>query len=104
MFIETQSCECLLYIPNSFSPNRDGNNDFFRAIADCENIVDYNLSIYNLWGELMFETSSLSEVWDGKFQNLDVPIGVYAVKIKLQAQMDNFPLFKNEIQSLTLFR
>ncbi len=56
-----------IYIPNSFSPNNDGHNDFF--ITSCYNINEFNLKIFSRWGELIFETDDFLKAWDGKKLN-----------------------------------
>lgn len=57
-----------LFIPNAFSPNDDGENDvliisYTKGIA-C--ISSYYLTIFNRWGEKVFETEKISDAWDGK--------------------------------------
>ena len=57
--------EQTIYVPNSFSPNGDGQNDFFIPIGlglDSENFVMY---IFNRWGEQIYETHSINQPWDG---------------------------------------
>ena len=68
------------FIPNSFSPNGDGLNDYFGAIG-IRNQRDYNLQIYNRWGELIFESFDPNFKWDGTFHNLNCPDGVYVWKL-----------------------
>lgn len=56
----------LIYIPNSFTPNEDGYNDLFRPVIDSRISSDlYELSIYNRWGELVFQTNDPDEAWNG---------------------------------------
>ena len=52
------------YIPNSFTPNSDGKNDEFYGLGN--NILEYELSIYNRWGKEIFHTHDINEKWDGK--------------------------------------
>lgn len=66
-----------VYIPNTFSPNGDQhNNTFFPVVRDIE-IDNYELSIYNRWGELIFNSTNISDSWDGKYHNEDCPNGSY---------------------------
>jgi gliding motility-associated-like protein len=52
-------------IPNAFTPNGDGTNDTFKPfILDCP-LRDYQLQIFNRWGELVFESTEFLEAWDG---------------------------------------
>jgi gliding motility-associated-like protein len=62
--------DCLLVFPNIFSPNSDGLNDAWCSKAqDC--IISQNLSIYDRWGNLIYQTSGEEVCWygDTKFQN-----------------------------------
>jgi gliding motility-associated-like protein len=75
----TVSNDCYMDIPNAFTPNKDGVNDYFypRDVL-TKGLVSFKMDIYNRWGELIFETSSLDGAgWDGKLNNTDQPNGVY---------------------------
>ena len=61
--------------PNVFTPNADGKNDYF--IPGIVSATNYDLKIFNRWGELMFETNNPLIHWDGKNKNSDVPEGCY---------------------------
>lgn len=64
-----------LLFPSAFSPNGDGANDFFRPVFF--NVSDYNLKIYNRWGQLIFESNDPKLGWDGKFNGEYQEVGVY---------------------------
>ena len=71
--------DCYLDIPNAFSPNGDGVNDYFfpRQLLS-KSVTDFHMSIFNRWGELIFETSNLDGIgWDGKFNGVMQPEGVF---------------------------
>lgn len=55
-----------LYIPSAFTPNGDGINDRFGVKA--LNITQFNLKIFNRWGELIFETDDVGDLWDGTYK------------------------------------
>ena len=63
-----------------FSPNNDGSNETFNIYG---NDLDEEISfkIYNRWGNVVYETNLLSDLknigWDGKYNNIDQPSGVY---------------------------
>ncbi|HNV99655.1 MAG TPA: gliding motility-associated C-terminal domain-containing protein, partial [Chitinophagales bacterium] len=63
-------------VPNAFSPNGDGTNDFFTVIAPDPSVV-ISFQIYNRWGELLFTGGSANLSWDGRYNNQDQPIGSY---------------------------
>ncbi len=54
-----------IYAPNAFTPNGDGLNDIFQPKGF--GVVDYELNIYDRWGEKVFSTKKFEEGWDGKF-------------------------------------
>ncbi len=54
------------FVPNTFSPNGDGNNDVFEIYG--ENIRQVGLTIFNRWGELVFKTDNAYEGWDGTYK------------------------------------
>lgn len=63
--------EFVVYIPNSFSPNNDGDNETFGPVGIGIDKLKYRLSIYNRWGEKLFETTELGENWNGKKMGSD---------------------------------
>jgi gliding motility-associated-like protein len=69
------------YIPNAFTPNGDGLNDIFRAIAPGMKQTVY-FRIYDRWGKLMFDTQNLNKGWDGKYGGSLQPTAVYVWIIK----------------------
>ncbi len=62
-----------IQIPNAFTPNSDGLNDTFRPIVNTELVRQFSMSIYNKWGQLIFETRNASKGWNGE----DAMPGVY---------------------------
>lgn len=71
-----------VYVPNTFTPNRDGMNDYFGATG--QGIASFSMQIYNRWGELVFESHNLNEKWDGRFHGEIVPNSVYLYKISVK--------------------
>lgn len=70
--------EMSVYIPNSFTPNRDGKNDEFKAEGFL--IRSFELYIYDNWGNLVTKLNSIDEGWNGKNKGQDAPAGVYIYK------------------------
>ena len=56
----------LLYVPTAFTPNNDGINDAFKVVGS--QIMNYELWIMNRWGETVFHSTSLDDVWIGDVQ------------------------------------
>ncbi|WP_417600173.1 gliding motility-associated C-terminal domain-containing protein [Owenweeksia hongkongensis] len=71
-FVDFKNCTCDISLPNVFTPNNDGTNDYFKALEISTECV-INLSIFNRWGMLVFETTNIDFEWDGG----DVADGVY---------------------------
>ena len=61
-FIEVEDCESV-YIPNVFTPNGDGSNEYFSI--HINGITCFNCKIYNRWGLLIYEMKSMDQYWDG---------------------------------------
>jgi len=57
-------CDFFIFIPNVFTPNGDGQNDEF--LIHLKGLKFINLEIYNRWGLKLFETSDISQGWDGR--------------------------------------
>ncbi len=73
-----------LYIPNAFSPNFDGVNDQFKPEGILLGARNYNLTIWNRWGTLVFSTNNPDIAWDGMDQNTNKQMseGVYVYTIE----------------------
>ncbi|GAA4322826.1 choice-of-anchor L domain-containing protein [Flaviaesturariibacter amylovorans] len=65
-----------IYVPDAFTPNRDGRNDVLRGIPVGIRTFRF-LRIYNRWGELIFETTTERSGWDGTVRGLQQDTGVY---------------------------
>ena len=66
----------LLYIPNAFSPDQNQNNDLWRPLG-LDYAISYQLIIYNRWGQILLDTQDPKQAWDGRFQNQNLPQGIY---------------------------
>ncbi len=61
--------------PNAFSPNADRQNDVFRPRGS--NVGRFEMSVYNRWGQLLFETSDITSGWNGTLDGKDCTAGLY---------------------------
>lgn len=104
--IVDEICAGSIYIPNSFSPNNDGINDYWKVYG--ENIEDFNLKLFNRWGELIFETSDLEKYWIGQRRDGDTYCenGTYLYQISYRLRDENGVLSdRNQaLGHITLFR
>lgn len=67
---------CNIFFPNAFSPNKDGKNDSFKILTDLS-LQQYQLSVFNRWGQKIFQTSDPSKGWDGIFNGIEQPSSVF---------------------------
>lgn len=74
---------CKFDIPNAFSPNGDGRNDYFGPISLADlAIIDF--SIYNRWGELVYKGAGPNVSWDGKLKGKALAQGVYTYNLEFR--------------------
>ena len=75
-------CDKLVVLPTAFTPNDDGQNDVLSVrpigVSDIE-----TFQVFNRWGEKLFETSLLSEPWDGTKNGVKVPQGTYVYYVQV---------------------
>ncbi len=69
-----------LYVPNAFTPNKDGINDLFRAKG--KGIAIYHMKVFNRWGQLLYETDNITDGWNGRFKSELQPMGTYVYMIQ----------------------
>jgi len=67
-----------IYIPNAFSPNGDGLNDVYKPVG--RDVLSYHLTIFNRFGQVVFETRDMEEFWTGGYLGGDyfVMDGLYS--------------------------
>lgn len=76
---------CYIDVPNVFTPNNDGLNDYFfpRQLLSRA-VTSFEMQVFNRWGQLIFETRRADgRGWDGKLNGADQPSGVYVYLIKV---------------------
>jgi len=85
VFVEPIDCSTAgeLFIPNAFSPNDDGENDFLQIFyGNFSCIKEYKIIIYNRWGEKVFESTEPNDKWDGVFRGKKEETAVFAYYVK----------------------
>ena len=84
--VDFANCDsCLVYVPNAFTPNSDGMNDVLQVFADC-NLQEFSIHIYDRWGSLISQSTSMDNAWDGMVLDEMAPNGVYVYVLKYQVQ------------------
>lgn len=78
--------EVRYFLPNAFTPNGDAANDGFRGNGAMEGASEFTLSIWNRYGEKLFETGDPFEAWNGRKNNTGElsPQGVYVVTVRFK--------------------
>lgn len=88
-----------IYVPGAFSPNGDGLNDEFGLFA--EGVQSLSFSVFNRWGERIFQTSQPDVAWDGTHNGNFVPNDDYIYVISAEMS-DGTTISKSG--SVSLFR
>jgi len=92
------TCSLTVFIPNSFTPNNDLNNQgFIPSIYDIDDVVTFNMKIFNRWGDIIYETNEKDKYWDGKFNNTIVQQGVYTYTIIITDIFEELYNFKGSL-------
>lgn len=91
--------DCFINIPNSFSPNGDGLNDyFFPRDLLSSGLASFKLSVYNRWGQEIFVTTQLDgRGWDGNYGGKEQQMGVYVYTIDATFKNKIFKTFKGNV-------
>jgi gliding motility-associated-like protein len=78
-----------IYLPTAFSPNNDNVNDIFIPKSTYEVDFDYEIMIFNRYGQMVFKSNSFSEGWDGNYQNQPCPMEVYTWFVIVHPMVEN---------------
>ncbi len=76
-------CEPRVIIPDAFSPNGDGNNDQLDVFTAY--ITDFELKVFNRWGEVIFVSTNPDQKWDGIYRGEAYPSMVYAYTVSFKS-------------------
>lgn len=72
------------FVPNAFSPNGDGLNDVWRIYGNT--ITKLHVTVWNQYGQRIFESSSQQQGWDGTYKGKVQPVGVYVYHLEVTFQ------------------
>jgi len=76
IIVKPKQCLEGIFVPNAFTPNKDGKNDIFRPLL-FGIVSNMKFVIYNKWGQKVYDTSNLYEGWDGKVNSKDAKADVF---------------------------
>lgn len=99
VFIRFEKCDCIPFIPNAFSPNADGLNDYFEVKLMCS-FSEYRMQIYNRYGECVFESFSPDKRWNGRQFDKNAELGIYYYYLKFKNLFGKQIVFKGDIHLL----
>lgn len=88
-------------MPTAFSPNGDNNNDVFRPMGSALNARDFDMSIWNRWGQEVYRSTDPNMGWDGTMRGEQAQTGVYAYVITYKNMFNESKILKG---NLTLLR
>ena len=98
-------CDNCIYIPNIFAPDQISIDSKFTALIGCNTrILEYELIVFNRWGEKVYTSNDETESWDGRFNNHPCPEGVYVWKLSYSYEINQSTFHSKETGDLTLFR
>ena len=95
-----------IYVPNIFSPNEDGFNEFLEVFPSQEVAIINNFAVYDRWGERVFQIQNVPKItdnngWDGYFQGRPATQGVYVYLLEYTLKNGRA---KHKTGSVTLVR
>lgn len=73
-------CSLQLFIPNTFTPNGNGDNEVW--VIQGQNVLTFELQIFNRWGKEVFSTTEMTDYWTGDYMGKSVPTGTYSYLVK----------------------
>jgi gliding motility-associated-like protein len=76
VLVNDKNCLKGLYVPTAFTPNHDGKNDVLHALI-FGNVKQFRFTIFNRWGQIIFETTNPAIGWDGTVAEKQEDTGVY---------------------------
>lgn len=85
ILVELKDCSNFrMYVPNAFTPNGDGDNDYFNVFIPQQfQVRSFDMQIYNRWGNLVFQSKDPSVGWDGTFAGTILGTDMYVARINL---------------------
>lgn len=98
----TESNACInLFIPNAFTPNKDGINDIFRTTGVTRaQFESYYIQVFDRWGQQVYVSSNPEEGWDGNCKGKACEVGSYYWSLYYKLPTSEYKISKGDIQLL----
>lgn len=91
-----------IFVPNAFTPNFDGNNDYFKPYYPLTLVTDIYFAVFDRWGAVIYETNDIdAQGWNGTYKGEKIPTDVYVYLLK--AKCINGDVFEHQ-GNVTLLR
>ena len=81
MRVKLKACDCEIIVPNSFTPNEDGRNDYFFPVLSCDYSY-YLFTVFDRWENIVFTSNNINAKWDGRFKGNLCPDDIYVYHIE----------------------
>lgn len=81
--------DIVIFAPNTFTPDNDSYNEVWRVYMQGIDIYNFNLLIFNRWGQIVWESNDIDVPWDGTYNGQPVPEGTYVWKIRTKNPYDD---------------
>jgi len=101
--IFVDQCQCSVFVPNTFTPNKDGINERFQTYSDCI-YTDYQLQIFDRWGQLIFSSNNSLEGWDGFIGGQPAQNGIYTWKLFYETEFLDHSSSEDRIGRVKIIR
>ena len=104
--VQLKDCSppCVAFLPEGFSPNDDGQNDFLKPLFNNCSINNYHFTVYNRWGKKVFESLSPVDYWDGLLNDFEMDLGVYFWVLSYDTVDDGLAVSKVQRGNVVLLR
>ncbi len=72
-----------IFVPNVFTPNGDGNNDYFEVFGKLKGVAFFEIQVFNRWGEKVYESNNYQFKWDGTYKGVLQNPAVFVWQLRL---------------------
>ena len=93
--IRFERCNCKPYLPNAFSPNKDGLNDWFGIVGN--DVETLKLIVYDRWGNQVFATTDPAIKWNGMYKADLCQVGAYYYYCEVKCFNGDSRTFKGDV-------
>ena len=101
--VQIVECAPVVYIPTAFSPQGDGQNEFWEL--QKYNVTEIKITVFNRWGQMVFFTDKVLDIgWDGKFNGTACPSGAYKWMVEYKGIQDGEEISRKQTGTVTIIR